>query len=433
MPLWRMILTATNLVSFRLGGAGIGLVTQIVLARLLSKDDVGIVLMTMSAAALISLVMTAGYPALSITSLARFYALGSRSLVAAFHTAAWRDTFRISALMIVFVVSLIVFTPFNPGLNTALIFGTLIGPFSSLIRMTSATANSQRRFSLSYIADYLFRPGLLLAYLLLAFAFGLRHDLTTVLIMIIVITATVAIGQAIVLGEEATPTWRRRPAHRFGKLLRYRALSLVIVAAVTIAFADVVTIIGGLFLPPDNVAAFGIAIRLAALAGFVTQSTQQMMLPDLAKALVKGQRDAVQTLLLRVNLLSVAAILVCVFICIFFGPLILGIFGPEYALAHWPLVLFMVSQLFRAAAGMNQHLLAIDGFQAHTASSCAFAVVVLVLGAALLAPSYGIMGMACAVLVSDFVWAGLLGVQAQRYTAFRGDILAVAQFRRGAP
>jgi hypothetical protein len=41
--------------------------------------------------------------------------------------------------------------------------------------------------------------------------------------------------------------------------------------------------------------------------------------------------------------------------------------------------------------------------------------------------------MACAVVVSDIVWAGLLAVQAQRYTAFRGDILAVAQFRRGAP
>ena len=64
----------------------------------------------------------------------------------------------------------------------------------------------------------------------------------------------------------------------------------------------------------------------------------------------------------------------------------------------------------------TQHLLAIDGFQAHTASSCAFAVAVLVLGAALLAPSYGIMGMACAVVVADFVWAGLCLVGAVYFT-----------------
>lgn len=425
-----MVLTAINLVGYRLGGAGLGLVSQIVLARLLSQDDVGVVLMTMSSAALISLVMTAGYPALSMTSLARFYALGRKSLVQAFHAAAWHDTLRIALLLVPTVFWLALWKPFNPGLNTALIFGALMAPFSSLIRMTSSTANSQRRFTLSYVADHMVRPGLLLGYLLIAFLFGIRHDLDMVLAVMVLVTATVAVVQAFVLGREAAPVLRRPPDHGFARTLRHRAGALVIVSAVTMAFADIVTLIGGVFLPADKVAAFGIAIRLAALAGFVTQSTQQMMLPDLASAMVKGQRGAVETVLLRVNMLSVTAILLCVAISAIFGPLILGIFGPDYAAAHWPLVLFMLSQLFRAAAGMNQHLLAIDGYQTHTATSCAVAVLVLILGAALLAPVFGMMGMAWAVVLADLVWAGLLGFQAQRYTAFRGDIFAVAQFRR---
>lgn len=429
MALRRMILTMINLVGYRLGGAGLGLISQILLARLLPQDAVGIILMTMSAASLISLVITAGYPNLSMTSLARFYALGRRSLVGAFHAAAWHDTLLISSLLIPFVAWLVLRQPFNPGLNTALIYGSLVAPFSSLIRMTCATANSQRRFSLSYIADHVFRPGLLLAYLLAAIILGLPHDLPTVLDVLILVTAAVAIAQAIALGPEAMPVIGARPPHGFVKYLRHRAASLVIVAAATVAFADIVTLLGGLFLPSGDVAAFGIAIRLAALAGFVTQSTQQMMLPDLADAMVKGRRDVVRSLLFRVNVISVAAILACVIVCALFGSRIMGVFGPEYESAHWPLVLFMLSQLFRAAAGMNQHLLAIDGFQTRTASSCIFAMVILVVGAEFLAPRFGLMGMAAAVVVSDAVWAGLLGLQAQLYTAFRGDIFAMAQFR----
>ena len=76
MSLWRMILTAINLVGVRFGGAAMGLVSQILLARLLPQEDVGVVLMGMSAAAILSLMMTAGYPSLTMTILPRYYALG---------------------------------------------------------------------------------------------------------------------------------------------------------------------------------------------------------------------------------------------------------------------------------------------------------------------------------------------------------------------
>ena len=43
MSLWRIILLAVNLVGVRFGGAAIGLGSQILLARLLSQHDVGVV------------------------------------------------------------------------------------------------------------------------------------------------------------------------------------------------------------------------------------------------------------------------------------------------------------------------------------------------------------------------------------------------------
>lgn len=429
MPLWRMVWMAVNLIGFRLGGAAIGLATQILLARLLPQDSVGVVLMAMSAAAIISLVMTAGYPSLSMTCLARQYALGRKSLSHAFHVAAWRDTLAVSVAVAVLIAALQVFRPLNDSLTTALVFGGLTAPFSSLIRMTSSTANSQRRFNLASIPDFLFRPGLLLAYLLAVFVFGWSRDLLHVLWVIVGAAAAVGLAQAVILGREAMPVLVRTSRHDMAPALRSRAVSLVIVAAATIAFADVVTLLGGLYLPPKDVAAFGIAIRIAALAGFVTQVTQQMVLPDLTAAIVKGNATAVRTLLKRVNLMAVSVLSLGVVICILFGPLILHIFGESYRSAHWPLVLFMTSQLIRAAGGMNQHLLSIEGFQARTATSCIFAISMLAAAVTLLVPGFGVLGIAMAVIISDLVWSGLLAWQTHRYARFRGDLLAVLTTR----
>lgn len=430
MSLWRMILTAINLVGMRFGGAAIGLVSQVLLARLLPQEDVGIVLMGLSTAAIVSLFMTAGYPSLTMTVLPRYYALGRKSLSQAFHRAVWRDSLAVTVLILAAAAAVYFWAPIPPGLRTALLFGCLMAPASSLIRITSSVANSRRRFTLSYVPDFLFRPGLLLLFLGCMWIFRLAPSVDTVLWAAIAITASVALTQVWILGAGALPGSLRAGRHDLAPALRGRAAAMVLIGAVAASFADIVTLIGGLFLAEGDVAELGIAIRLAALAGFVTQATQNFVLPDLSAAITMGKRSQAEALLLRISLVSLTAIAACVVGAALFGPLILSIFGRQYADAHWPLVLFMLSQLFRAAGGMNQHLLSIDGFQARSANSCILSVVVLLTGAVFLTPSLGVLGMAIAVLASDAVWAGALGLQAQRYAGYRGDIFAVLRFHR---
>ena len=430
MSLWRMILTAINLVGVRFGGAAMGLVSQILLARLMPQEDVGVVLMGMSAAAILSLMMTAGYPSLTMTILPRYYALGRDRLVKAFHRAVWHDSLFVSAALFVIGAAAWLWAPLDQGFRSALLFGGLMAPASSLIRITSSVANSRRRFPLSYVPDFIFRPGLLLAFLVAMWALGIAPAFASVMWVVIAITWMVALGQAFALGSGVLPDSLKAGRHDLAPVLRHRAAAMVLIAAVAMSFADIVTLIGGIFLPPPDVAQLGIAIRLAALAGFVTQVTQNFVLPDLSAAVVKGNRDAAQSLILRINVIAISAIAVCVLVSAFFGPLILSIFGAQYAGAHWPLVLFMLSQLFRAAGGMNQHLLSLDGFQTRSVNACIFSVMLLVGTAMLLTPSLGLFGMAIAVVLAEASWAGILGLQAQRYSGYRGDIFAAIRFHR---
>ncbi len=426
MSLWRTILLAVNLVGVRFGGAAIGLASQILLARLLTQHDVGVVFLGMSAAAFISLLITGGYPILAITCLPRYYALGRKNLVHAFHAALLQDSLWITLASFGLAAVAYFWLPLNDGLKIALLFGCLSAPAANLLPLIGAVAYSVRRYALSYVPDFLYRPGLLLAYLVFAWAVGIQLSIAHVLWAFVIMNTIVALAQSWLIGEDGARSglkWSGR--HNLAPVLRSRAAALVIVGVVTASFADVVTLIAGFFLNNADVALVGVTIRLAALAGFITQATQQFILPDLTAAMTRGTSQQVHALLLRINMITLAAILACVVGAILLGPLALRIFGAVYEAGHWPLVLFMISQAFRAASGMNQHLLSLAGYQIKTAGSCLVAMAVLVGGTALFTPSHGVMGLAYAVLIADAVWAGLLALQTQRLTGRRGDIIGV--------
>jgi O-antigen/teichoic acid export membrane protein len=382
--------------------------------------------MGMSAAAFISLLITGGYPTLAITCLPRYYALGRENLVRAFHAAFLRDGLWISLTTFALAAAIYLWLPLSDAIKTALLFGCLSAPAAAAIRINSSVANSVRRYSLSYVPDFLYRPGLFLAFLLFAWGAGIQLSVVQVLWAFVIMNTIVAVAQAWLIGEDGARSglkWSGR--HNLAPVLRGRAAALVIVGMVAASFSDIVTLIAGFFLNSADVALVGVTIRLAALVGFITQATQQFILPDLTAAMARGTAQQVHALLLRINIIALGAILVCVAGAILFGPWALRVFGAEYEVGHWPLVLFMVSQAFRAASGMNQHLLSLAGYQIKTAGSCLVAVAVLIGGTALLTPGFGVMGLALAVVIADAVWAMLLALQAQRLAGRRGDIIGV--------
>jgi O-antigen/teichoic acid export membrane protein len=430
MSLWRSIVLAFNLLGARLGGAVIGLTSQVLLARLLTREEVGVVFLGMSAAAFLALIITGGYPQLAITSLPRYYTLGRRTLVKAFHGAFLRDSIWLTLATCAAAAAIYVWAPVSDGLKTALLFGCLSAPASALIRMNSSVANSSRRYGLSYVPDFIYRPGLFMIFLALAWASAGSPSIHVVLAVFVAANTLVALLQAVQLGSEGTLQGLMAPhAQRLARTLRNRALALVIVGAVALAFSDIVTVIAGLFLPEKDVAIIGVAIRLAALVGFVTQAAQQFVMPDLTDAMTKGTPSQVRDLLLRINVMALGSILACIAGAAVFGPFALKIYGAEYAAAYWPLLLFMLAQALRAAGGMNQHLLSLAGYQVKTAGACLISMMMLVACTALLTPRFGVSGIALAVVLADALWAALLALQAERLTGRRGDILGLLAAR----
>jgi O-antigen/teichoic acid export membrane protein len=414
------------LVGTRFGGAALGLLTQILAARLLSPLDTGTVFLAMSATSILGLLATLGYPALTLTSTARYVALGRQRLLTAFKALLVYDTVLLSLVLLAAVAAAVTLLPLQPAFRTALIFAALSLFAANLLRLNSALANSHRRFALSTMPDFLFRPGFLALYLLLAWLLSWHITVTSVLWAFTASNTVVALGQWAMMGPDGLRIEWRKPVTSFARPLRRRALALVVVFAVAMAFGDLVTLIGGLLLPAEDVAVLAVAIRLAALAGFVTQALQQLILPDLAQVMARRDDSEFHRLMLRINAMALGSMAALILAAIFFGPLALSLFGPDYAPGHWTLVILLIGQLFRAGSGMNLHLLSMAGAQIRTATSCLFAVAILLAAASVLAPSLGVAGIAWAAVLADAVWSGLLAYQAKRHAGRRGDILSLS-------
>jgi O-antigen/teichoic acid export membrane protein len=425
-----LVAKMAGLVGARLIGAAVGFASQLVLARLLSVEDVGIVFLAMSAASFVSLAANGGYSLLATTELPKLTAHGRRGLAEAFNKVAVTDSALAFGLLcgvgllVHFIVGL------SPGQHTALLFGFLCAPASLFIRYTASMAMAERMFKIAYAPDFLFRPIVLLLGLLAAAFAGWMQSAVAALVVFVSVTYLTAIGQAMAMKSRGI-SFRHfaLPRAAFTKRVRSKAFSLTLVSATMLAFADIVILVSGFVLPEKDVAVVGVAMRLAAIAGFVLQAGQMLVATDFTQALVRRENDVVNALLKRINFTTLAIVLCGLLGALVLGDFVLGLFGDVYRQGKWLLVLFMIGQSLRSLGGMNQQILSINGFQLRTAGACLLTLMVLLCVSIVLCHSLGSIGIGYAVVGAELVWLTALAIQAQLLCGRRGDVLWVLRQR----
>ncbi len=424
MTLAKMFQLMLGTVGLRFGGAAIGLLTQLALTRVLDPHEVGVVFLTMSVAAIASLLVTAGYPNLALTQLPRIKALGVPRAAKAFHGIFLREFLFLNLLLLALIICVVFLVPQGWALQTAMIFGAATAGASGLLRYNSAIANGLKQFAMAFVPDSLVRPGLFFLFVTCAALTGFHLSLLAVLVAYVASNILVVIGQAIAMGRDrlALANWSEtRP--RFSKIVRLRASSMMITAGVATMFADIVTLVGGFVLMAGDVAILGVCVRLAGLAGYVLQTSQQFILPDLTTALTVRDEVQVRKILIQVNAMMLGASLVILLGTVFLGRYFLGLFGSSYEVGYELLVICMGAQVIRAISGMNQSLLAIHGYQTRSALAAVTGVVILISSAIILARNLGVVGIGYAVIIAEIAGGLMLASQAQRLTGKRADLL----------
>jgi O-antigen/teichoic acid export membrane protein len=306
----------------------------------------------------------------------------------------------------------------------------LCAPASAVIRFNSSVATAERRYHLAYVPDFIIRPLMFLLFLTVVFLLSYKIEAVYVVVAFTVFAYIAAVGQARALGKNAL-SWRhlKWPRPLYGRRMRSKAVALTLVSATMLAIADIVTLIAGFLLPADDVAIVGITVRLAAIAGFVLQAGQMLVLTDFTQALIAKNKPMVRQLLMRINLMTLLIVGGSLLGGILLGEFVLSYFGEVYRQGAWLLVMFLIAQSIRAAGGMNQHILSINGFQVRMAGMCVLTLSILICLSVLLCRKYGYFGMGFALIGFEMAWLVLLARQAQSLCGQRGDLLWLAQTR----
>lgn len=430
MKLKDLISKIAGFVGARLVGAALGFLTQLVLARLLPIEQVGIVFLGTSAAALVALAANGGYSLLASTEMPKLEARRQYAGIQSFYRIATMDGIFTYLFLCVAALVVVQFVDLTDGQKIAILLGFICAPASLAIRFNSAVAVAVRYYKTSYVPDFILRPGAFLVGILALSFLGMLHTALATLIVFVTVTYLAMFGQSWALHQHRVAFkhlgWPRK---FFARPLRSRALALTIVSATMLAFADVVVLVASFVLPEREVAIVGVAMRLAAIVGFVLQAGQSLVMTDFTQALVRGDEKNVHALLKRVNGITFAVVVGGLLGAIVFGKFVLGLFGAEYQLGATLLVMFMVGQSLRALGGMNQQILSINGFQMRTAGSCLLALIVFICLAVVLCKQFSSVGLGYAVIASEVMWLLALASQASSLCGRRGDLLWLLQKR----
>jgi len=435
----RLLKTTSFLMAARIFGTGLGFLIQLALVRLMTAADYGVYVVAMSLAAVLSIFCAFGFPSVTARFVSLYQEQGDTASVAGFIGAGQRHVFALSLLvaglggLLIFATGLV-----SEPFQFPLFLACLTAPVLAMMRFNGALSNIARRFYLTYLPDMTLRPVLLVLGLAILFMIG-PHITSTLVLLVHFGAALVA---CLVLWVVL------RPRHQFGvrgvvpavknDVWRRAAFPMLFVTLLTSFLADIDILMMGLLLPAEDVGLFSVCLRIMLLVEFGIQTVFQMSAPDLSEAQARGDSHGMALAFRRaqhVTLLFAIASFGGVFLL---GEWILVLFGDGFVAGYPALLILVLGQVVRSAFGPVTQTLTAAGQQMRSLYSYGAAFVVLVVGNALIVPTFGVAGAAGVLIVTLVLGSALqaravfvkLGISVLRTLASRQpEIGSVAESR----
>ncbi len=410
----------------RVMGSAAGFGIQILLARLLTPDDLGLFYLVTSGAIVLGTFAALGYPAIANQFVVRYTVRGNELALTGFIRSARRDALMAAAILtacaVVAIVAVALAATSRPEFYLPAAAGALAIPAFSILRVNGGIANALEQFSISFLPDNLFRPVLFGLSLLVVVLIWGTVSLLQVLSLFAALAITVAVVQTIVVGRLEPPHRRdARPRRRQIRWWRRSGRRLIAPLLISALFADLVILFAGLILPASGVAVLGLCLKIAFLFGFLIQLVHQIILPRLAGSLTRRDQSNVALIVGRTNKLTIVASVAALIFVAFGGETLLGFFGPAFRDGASTLVILILAQLVRALGGPAMSLLIASG--RHSGATTVMVLSLSVFAAVCFAtvPTLGVLGAAIAVLLATATSSAGLAYIVHRELGYRCD------------
>lgn len=404
----------------------LGLVTSIILARVLGPSGFGNYAFIMSFVPLLALPITHGSPALLLREVASLVRQSNWNMA---HGAINAAQYWAAGVSLFAGTVYLVFGPLLDWLPSSgkwsLLGGALfLVPLHGFIATKSAVLKGLRYPARAEMPTQIILPAVFLVIILVfMYCDGLTEEQA-------IWGQVIASGTALVVA--ALMLFKFLP----GEVARARAqyqlsdwgralLPFTLMTAVGVMNARIGVVLVGLVGDSESVAGMRVAERGAQLVGMSLMFANIVISPYFVRAWQEGNRHKLQ------NFAKWSARVACVTgiplaaVLFFFGEPLIGLaFGDEYvALAYQPLVILLAGQCFNLFFGSVGQLLVMSNNENYTLFGQVVALVAnVVLGLALI-PQYGAVGAAVGVTAGLIIWNGLLAYLVVRKLGIRPSVV----------
>lgn len=408
----------------RVVGLSAGVATQVLIARVLSADALGLYYFATGIAVFCGAVAALGYPILAMRLINRYRARRQPEFLAGFVRHARGHALGLALLLmgatLAFALAL---AAFDAEQSYGIAAAAVAIPAITMLRINGGIAASIRQFNGSFFPDLLYRPLMLLLSLAALAAMGLAHSTTAATTLFSASAMIVAIGQALWLSRHLVP--EDEPSdRRVKKYWRSVSWSLLIVSSFTSLFADLDLALLGTVLTKSELAVFGCCLKLAFFVGFAIQVLHEFVNPEISECYACQQFERAQSAIARANFLGAAVTGLAILVAALLGPQLLRIFGPEFVSGYPMLVVLIGVQALRAAFGPSVTVLTAAGGQRVIAVIFWWSFLILIASNVALVPAFRTAGAVAAVAVTTAFWTAAIAIALYRSTGLRTDLLA---------
>lgn len=430
--MWKRLMSGSGAVLLsRLAGAGVMFTVQALLARYFGEALLGQYMIAIAAMSLCAMVMPLGFQTIGTYFLAEYRAKGQGQNLRHFLLHSYGHVIGIFGLLLFF------------GRYVVLAFGGALSGladyWSQICVMAFATALvfisgsllvAFKRPIVGFLADAFFRPMVMMASVVLVLIYGTPPDamigrLLWLMAIGSLVIALIHAAIALVSAREISTTDAPDP-RQFKRWWRF-ALPWTIIALCTDFFFDIDLLLLSQLLDAPEIAIFGVATRMFALASFAVSAVYATSLPEVFEADAAQDEAGFARKILETNLVATAAACAALLASLVFAPYVLQLFGTKFVDGANVLAILCGGLVVRSALGPTSLLLSLHNRPYATLPSVALGMVVLVLANNLLVPDYGMHGAAWAAVCAITIWSVAMWATAKILTG--RDVSIAAYFK----
>ena len=422
-------LVAGKVFLVRVGSAMLALVSQVLLARWMGKFQFGIYIYVWTWVLMIGALSDAGlssaarrfipeYTELKALDRLRGFLLGSRWL--AFGIA--------TGISIAGVIGVTLLAPWMDQFTVIpLYLACLTIPVYGLVQIQGGIAQSYDWPNLALSPFYIWRQLSITALMGMAWALGAPTDARTAMIIAVVTTWAVTIGQLVVLDRRLKDKLPAGPKRYEAKTWLATSLPIFMVEGfyLLLTYVDILALEH--LRSPGDVAVYYAAARLLALVAFVYFAIASATTHKFTQYHVAGDKERLAKFFAESTRWTFWPSLAACALILAFGKPLLWLFGGSFEQGYIVMYILAVGMLSRAAVGPAERLLNMLGERKPCAAAYATAFVINLALCLVLIPRFGIEGAAVATSSALAIESILLYRIAKRRLGFHVFILGGGQ------